>query len=192
MPSNETVQQIKNKLSVIPISKNFANECGERNCAAVMLLMIVIDKKAFLLFTKRSNSLNNHRGQIAFPGGKIENQDKSPLDTAIRETREEIGITERMYEILGAMPAKITTKNYFIYPYVGLLHTEPILAINRAEVEKALFIPIEWLLSKKNSRIEKYFTNTGEAFNVRSYLPYEDERIWGITANLTHQLLSYI
>ena len=91
--------------------------------SAVICLIFCENNELNILLTKRSESLVNHSGEISFPGGKIENVDKSPLEAALREAKEEIGVPKKDIRILGQLDEIVTGTGYHITPYVGILIT---------------------------------------------------------------------
>ncbi len=116
--------------------------------SAVLVIVNFIDDNPSILFTKRSSSLKNHSGEISFPGGKYCNQDNSILETAIRETYEEIGFKVNKEQIIGCLnPTNTYTTNILIYPFIALLEKIPSSFYPNFEVEKVMNLPIETLMN---------------------------------------------
>ena len=160
--------------------------------AAVLIPITVWKKELVILFTKRTNSVNNHQNQISFPGGAIEKRDADPLAAALRETKEEIGIKKKDIEILGELKAKNTTTGFYIYPFVGFIHNLDEIQINTLEVERIIYIPVNWLRNPKNSHTEIYKGKNKISHPVIAFSNYDGEKVWGVTASLVKQLLEII
>lgn len=161
--------------------------------AAVLVPLIHHQGKWHLLFTRRTDTVHDHKGQVSFPGGAREPQDESLVTTAIREACEEIGLCLDAIEILGMLRDIKTISNYKITPVVGWIKTYPFeIIMNHAEVSKVFTIPIAWLADPVNwdERI-RIFPNRQEE-TVVYFQPYEGEVVWGITARITLTLLQVL
>ncbi len=156
--------------------------------AAVLIPLLEKDGEYHLLFTKRTDTLRDHRGQISFPGGRCENNDLTPLDTALRESYEEIGLCSDKVEILGALDDKPTMHtNYLITPYVGVIPWPCDLNIDPVEVDEVFTVPVSTLMDKDTLRQEDDPVNDGTS---EGYFYYCDNRIiWGATARIITQFL---
>jgi 8-oxo-dGTP pyrophosphatase MutT (NUDIX family) len=140
------------------------------------------------LFTKRSLILKNHAGEISFPGGKFSKSDKSFLDTAIRETSEEIGITINKNQVIGCLnPVYTYTSNILVYPYVALREKITEKLYPNLEVEEIINIPMEQL---KTSIFKDEQYSTINNMNVKFVL--ERYTIWGATAKILKELLDVL
>ena len=139
-----------------------------------------------ILLTQRAETLPKHAGQIAFPGGGQENGDASPEDTALRETHEEVGLSAESITLLGRMNARETGTGYRVLPIVGTASPPLTLSPNHSEVKKVFELPIEFILDKKNVRLEtKVLQSKKQKFYV---LSYKDYYIWGLTARILVEL----
>ena len=150
--------------------------------AAVLLPIIDRQDGVHILFTKRTAHLNNHAGQISFPGGGLEPQDRDHVDAALRETEEEIGITKNHVEIIGQLDTYETGTNFSITPVVGLVSPRFSLQINPDEVEHVFEVPLAYLMDAKNHKQQ-----SGIYKNIRRYyyaISYQDYTIWGATASI--------
>ncbi|PKN87136.1 MAG: CoA pyrophosphatase [Chloroflexi bacterium HGW-Chloroflexi-8] len=160
--------------------------------AAVLVLLVCIEGEWNLLFTKRSETLKNHKGQVSFPGGAVENQDKDIISTAIREAEEEIGISESNLHIIGKMPEFLTISDFAVTPVVAVLDWPIPLVISTNEVSKVFSIPIKWL-QQPNIYDERIYTlPNGFHGEVIFFKPYDDEILWGISAKITVEFISEI
>nr|MDO8079582.1 CoA pyrophosphatase [Candidatus Freyarchaeota archaeon] len=161
--------------------------------AAVFLLLFERDSAYYIIFTKRSNELKFHKGQISFPGGGFDEEDVNLLNTAFRETFEEIGLTREDIEVLGELDDIVTfTSRYIVTPFVGFLKHPPDgrLKINKYEIEKVIEVPLSALLDDRNFREElhEYF---GKKVPVCFY-DYNGCVIWGATAMILKQFLGLL
>lgn len=161
----------------------------DRN-AAVLLPLYEKDGEWFVLFTRRTHLVLTHRGQVSFPGGMADPADHSPLQTALREAEEELGLPSQAITVLGALPPTRTTTGVYVTPIVGQI-TWPIrLRLNRKEVARAFGIPLRWLADRQNrathpSRVEDQVP----VEDVIVYEPYDGEVVWGATARMLMSLI---
>lgn len=141
-----------------------------------------------VLFTQRTNNVKEHKGQISFPGGARQEGDKTLLDTALRESAEEIGLAPGRVRILGELDDTITTtSNYIVSPFVGLIPWPYEFKVDGWETEAIIEVPIAALMVKGSLREETEVTG-GQA--VTSYFyNYQGKVIWGATARILHQFL---
>lgn len=143
-----------------------------------------------ILLTKRSDRVETHKGQISFPGGLFEVGDRDLLETALRETREEVGIEKTHIEVLGALDPVQTLRDVTIYPWVAKVVFPEKLIFNSDEVEKPLFLSIERLLVEGLKPVQVSVNEGGLAFKVASMgITCEKELIWGASAKILEQLL---
>lgn len=153
---------------------------------AAVLVPILARQPLSVLLTVRTAHLAAHAGQIAFPGGKIEADDEGPLDAALREAREEIGLSTDAVEPLGYLDPYRTGTGYLITPVVGLIVADSPLAPDPAEVEDVFEVPFAFLMSEANHRIDSRLWRGAER---RFYaMPYEQRYIWGATAGIIRML----
>lgn len=143
-----------------------------------------------VLLTQRSAALKHHAGQISFPGGSMEEQDRDVAMTAIRETQEEVGIDPQHVSVIGYLGPMPTITGYAVTPIVGLVSAAAELVIDRSEVEFAFEVPLEFLLDARNDkRVEREFEGHSVAM-VEFH--YEQRRIWGATAHMVLLLRQYL
>lgn len=157
--------------------------------AAVLIGIVERDKPSVLL-TTRSPSLNEHPGQISFPGGKIDPQDNSPLETALREANEEIGLTADFIEPVGYLDVYSTSFGFRILPTLARVRPGFDLHLNRGEVDDAFEVPLAFLMDPANHK-----QGTKEYRGRLRYfyeMPYEQRYIWGATAGMLRVLYERI
>lgn len=154
--------------------------------AGVLVPIIEHEDACTVLFTKRSPHLRYHAGQVSFPGGRMEPDDTDVLATALRETREEVGIDPSIVEIAGFLAPLPTVSGYAVTPIVGFLPPGTPIAPDPTEVERVFEVPLDFLLEPANRRsVEREVY--GERVAVCEYR-YAAERIWGATATILLRL----
>jgi 8-oxo-dGTP pyrophosphatase MutT (NUDIX family) len=153
--------------------------------AAVLAPVVWREEEATLLLTQRAADLRDHSGQIAFPGGKIE-PGESPLDAALREAEEEIGLKREKIEILGCLDPYQTSTGFRVFPLVGLVRPPLDLSADRREVEEIFEAPLSFLMDAANHRREKRLWLGRERHFYA--MPYENRYIWGATAGMIRNL----
>lgn len=158
---------------------------GDRHAAVLALL--IEDPQLALLFTERSRSLSRHAGEVSFPGGLADPDDRDLAATALRETQEEIGVERAAVDLLGALPAVHTfVSGILVTPFVGAIATLPLLRVAEAEIERVVTVPIREL-----DRVEEVRELHREGGRVWHGWWYEtpDATIWGATGFMVHALL---
>jgi 8-oxo-dGTP pyrophosphatase MutT (NUDIX family) len=153
--------------------------------AAVLAPVVFRGGEARLLLTRRAGSLRDHSGQIAFPGGKIE-PGESPLDAALREAEEEIGLARDKVEILGCLDPYQTSTGFRVFPLVGIAHPPFDLAVNAQEVDEVFETPLSFLMNGANH--QRHFREWQGKRRQFYAMPYENRYIWGATAGMIRNL----
>ena len=154
--------------------------------SAVLVPLVEKSNGTEIILTIRSNDLPSHAGQISFPGGKVDAEDKNPVDTAYREAFEEIGLSEKHIKRLGYLDITTTGTNYMILPVVGLIDIDFLPKINRNEVKDIIYLPLEFIEHKNNLKyVDKEFNGTRKSFYLYQYKEYS---IWGATARILKTL----
>ena len=154
--------------------------------SAVLVPLVEKSNGTKIILTIRSNDLPSHAGQISFPGGKVDAEDKNPVETAYREAFEEIGLSEKHIKRLGYLDVTTTGTNYMILPVVGLIDIDFLPKINRNEVEDIIYLPLEFIEHKNNLKyVDKEFNGTRKSFYLYQYKEYS---IWGATARILKTL----
>ncbi len=159
--------------------------------SAILIPMVMDSCELSLVFTRRSDNLARHAGQVSFPGGMREPGDQSPVDTAVRETQEEIGLTPDRIEIIGMMNPYNSSTGFCVFPVVGLIHGTHGLMRNN-EVEKLFFVPTAWLDDPRNSYQSDYHAADRQFYKLWYFNNYEGEIIWGLTAQITKDFLNIV
>jgi 8-oxo-dGTP pyrophosphatase MutT (NUDIX family) len=141
---------------------------------------------ATMLLTKRAETLRSHTGQVAFPGGAIDPDDPTPEFTALRETREEIGLPNNFIDVVGRMPDYISGSGYRIAPVLGVVRPGFSLHLNPDEVDAAFEVPLSFLMDPANHHRDSRMWNDLEW--VFYEMPYDGRRVWGVTAGIIRTL----
>lgn len=150
--------------------------------AAVLVPLIDRAGGMTVLLTRRTDHLSKHAGQIAFPGGRIEQADADATAAALRETEEEIGLPRERVAIIGRLDTYVTGTGFEITPMVGIVSPPFALAIDPVEVAEVFEVPLAFILDPANHRrTERVLEERRRAFFV---LPYEGRNIWGATAGM--------
>lgn len=154
--------------------------------AAVLIPVVDHPDGATMILTKRSEALRTHSGQIAFPGGRVDPEDASPEDAALREAQEEIGLSPRLVDVIGRMPPYVSGSGFRIVPVFGIIRPGFSLAINRAEVDSAFEVPLSFLMDPTNHTRNSRIWQERERFFYE--MPFGDRYIWGVTAGIIRTL----
>ena len=157
--------------------------------AGVLLPLLVEGGLCKVLFTKRTDRVEHHKGQISFPGGTVDKEDVSIEETVLRETYEEIGLAEKDIEILGRIDDALTVaSNYVIHPLVGMVMSIDDLTINRAEVKRVITVPLS-LFHDAGSEKRRYSVEyEGVIYETPAY-EYGNDLIWGATAKMMENFM---
>lgn len=158
--------------------------------AAVLVPIIGVGHSRRLLLTRRADNLRRQPGDIAFPGGAVEPGDASALDTALRESREEIGLQPGDVSVLGQMDERGTVTGFRITPFVGAISGPYVFRPNH-EVADILVVPLDALADPHALRVEKRRFPDGAERDVYHYR-YQQHDIWGITGRLVRDFLALI
>lgn len=157
---------------------------------AAVLIGIVERKEPTVLLTQRSSQLSEHAGQIAFPGGKIDATDKSPLDAALREAEEEVGLSRSYVDPIGYLDLYGTGFGFRILPTVARVRPGFTLTINHSEVVDAFEVPLAFLMNPANHQIHsKEFRGMERSYYA---MPFAERYIWGATAGMLRVLYERI
>ena len=156
--------------------------------AAVLMPIVLREAGLTMLFTQRNADLTNHPGQISFPGGRVEESDASPIETALRETEEEIGLARPHIEIIGGLPEYRTGTGYKVTPIVGLVTPPFDLQPDVREVAEVFEVPLAFLMNGAHHRRHSVKLPDQTARRLFYSMPYQDYFIWGATAAMIRNL----
>ena len=162
-------------------------------CAAVLMPLIHYKNEWSLVFTRRTDQVDNHKGQVSFPGGACEKDENQSEDTALREAWEEIGVEKKDVKILGKLSEIETITNFLVTPVVGIIPWPYPFKLSLQEVSRVFTIPINWLIQPSNWA-EMKFNREGDnkEYSLVTYIPYDGEILWGASARITHNFLKVL
>lgn len=158
--------------------------------AAVLAPVIRRGDGLTMLFTRRSDQMRSHRGQISFPGGRRDEDDTSFASAALREAQEEIGLAPESVEILGYLDDYPTITRYLVTPVVGIVERAPAFTPHAREVAEVFEVPLDYVLDARRYERKAFFRG---GVNVPFYeLNYGAYRIWGATAGMLWNLVEKV
>jgi 8-oxo-dGTP pyrophosphatase MutT (NUDIX family) len=160
--------------------------------AAVLLPIVMRNPEPTLLLTQRTAHLTDHGGQISFPGGRMEETDASPIETALRETEEEVGLDRRHVEVIGTLPDYATITGYLVTPVVAIVHPPFELRADPFEVAEIFEVPLSFLMDGMNH--QRRTIDFPKELGRRSFysMPYGRFFIWGATAGMLRNLFHFL
>jgi 8-oxo-dGTP pyrophosphatase MutT (NUDIX family) len=179
-------REVRKKLTDSPrrrVTKNYSAE------AAVLIGIFQREGEPYFLLTQRTQEVATHKGQISFPGGRRDERDSSLLETALRETEEEVGIAADWVEILGQCDEYRSKTNLLVAPYVGFLKAGFTVFPNPREVERILEVPLHFF-SQTTPR-EEFRQRHGKQMTLYFY-EYELDVVWGLTAAIIRDLMKLL
>jgi 8-oxo-dGTP pyrophosphatase MutT (NUDIX family) len=156
--------------------------------AAVLIPLYVREKALWTLFTKRTEMVEHHKGQISFPGGGRSDADANLWETAIRETEEEIGVPRAGVRILGALPKLETVTDFEISPFVGAIPYPTEFTLHAGEVESIIEVPMSYLLDPMV--VEERPVKWKGREHMTLVYHYKGHAIWGATARILADFLT--
>jgi 8-oxo-dGTP pyrophosphatase MutT (NUDIX family) len=160
--------------------------------AAVLLPMVLRQNQLNLLLTLRTAHLNDHAGQISFPGGRVDAEDTDPVATALRETEEEIGLSRRHIEVIGCLPDYQTGTGFRVTPVAALVHPPFELEADSFEVAEIFEVPMAFLMNGANHQRRSAVLPNRPGRRSFYCMPYEQYFIWGATAAMLRNLYHFL
>jgi len=158
--------------------------------AAVLFPITDCAQEPHVILTRRADHLNSHAGEVAFPGGKRDPEDASVLETALRESFEEISLPPEQVELLGPMPVSISKMGLQVVPVMGIIPHQQELVASEDEIESIFRVPLRFFLeSPPNEVVERSYQ--GRVYQVPCY-HYQGYMIWGLTAYFITDCLNRI
>ena len=158
--------------------------------AAVLVPLFKKDGQCHLLFTKRSEQVKYHKGEISFPGGVVDEEDSELINTALREAFEEIGLKESDVQIIGVLDDIVTITEFIVSPIVGFFPYPYPFKVSQAEIAELIEVPLVSLLDEECLSEREIFRG-GQREIVFAY-QYKEHTIWGATARILKQFLDLI
>ena len=161
---------------------------------ASVLIAVVLREQPTVLLTERTAHLSTHSGQVAFPGGRVDPEDATPADTALREAEEEVGLAREFVEVLGTLPTYVTGSSFIITPVVALVRPDCVLHPNPYEVADLFEVPLAFLLDPANHR--RHVFDRDGVHREWFPMPYQSgdktHFIWGATAGMLRNFYRFM
>ena len=202
-PDRFTAAALRERFAAPPVWEpeiSVERRIGDRSPAnAAVLVGLVLRDELTVLLTQRTDHLNDHPGQISFPGGRAEPEDADPTATALREAHEEIGLDGARVEVLGSLPRHATGTGFIVTPVVGLVRPGFELTIDPFEVAEAFEVPLAFLMNPRHH--ERRAIETGDTRREFLSMPWQDPGrigaprryfIWGATAAMLRNLYRFL
>jgi 8-oxo-dGTP pyrophosphatase MutT (NUDIX family) len=168
----------------------------EPSAASVLIAMVMRPDGLSVLLTQRTDHLNDHAGQISFPGGRAEDGDRDATDTALREAEEEVGLDRAKVEVIGSLPPYTTVTRFVVTPVVGLVQPDFGVAADPFEVAEVFEVPLAFLMNPANHRRHDFeFAGGRRQFLSMPWRASEAGReyfIWGATASMLRNLYRFL
>jgi 8-oxo-dGTP pyrophosphatase MutT (NUDIX family) len=158
---------------------------GENVRSAVLVPLFVRDGQLWVLFTRRTETVEHHRGQISFPGGAQEPGDQTLWETALRESEEEVGLARSDVILLGALSPIVTVTNFYVEPFAGAIPQPYVFQPQQSEIAELIEVPIRPLMDPRSLETKEF---PGREKPVLFY-HYGETVIWGATARMLAELL---
>jgi 8-oxo-dGTP pyrophosphatase MutT (NUDIX family) len=165
---------------------------GNRNAAAVLVPIFERADEPHIVYIRRSDRVESHRGQVAFPGGRVDPDDATLLDAALREAHEEVGIPPRSVDVIGALPTMSTlTSGIIVSPFVGAIPASTAMMPSPDEVAEIFDVPLSALRDPRYRGEFEWRRERGPASRFPAIL-YGGQTIWGLTLRITLNLLEIL
>ena len=186
---DEIIARLRETQSATSTDGYALGDASAPKCAAVLVPLLRHEGEWHLLYTRRTEQVESHKGQVSFPGGACDDGETTPEQTALREAEEEIGIDPREVRVLGRLNSMLTITSYRVTPVVGVIPWPTVFRPAQAEVARIFTMPVKWLAERSN-RWE--FNLLGRDYSVIVYHPFDGEILWGATARMTVDFLEIL
>ena len=160
--------------------------------AAVLMPIVAREEGLTLLLTLRTAHLHDHAGQVSLPGGRVDDIDTTPIETALRETEEEVGLDRRHIEVVGTLPEYLTATGFRITPVVSIVHPPIELKADPFEVAEIFEVPLAFLMNGMNHERRTVILPNGVDRRTFYAMPYDRFFIWGATAGMLRNLFHFL
>jgi len=160
--------------------------------ASVLLPIVAREGGLTLLLTQRTAHLHDHAGQVSLPGGRVDPEDASTIETALRETEEEVGLHRRHIEVLGSLPDYFTGTGFQVTPVVSLVKPPFELRADPFEVAEIFEVPLAFLMDGMNHQRRTIELPNGAGRRTFYAMPYQRFFIWGATAGMLRNLFHFL
>lgn len=184
---NQRLSRLRRGLE--PAQRLARHRGGVRRSAAVLMPIFELDDELHVVYIRRSDHVESHRGQVAFPGGRVEPIDETLLHTALREAQEEVGIDPASVEILGGIDGAVArVSEIHVTPFVGVIPATHGLRADPKEVAAIFFVPMDALQDQRYRGTYRFRRESG-VVTEHPAIFYNDQVIWGLTLRFTDEIL---
>lgn len=198
-PERLTAEWLRNRFAAPPVwmpetfeERTMRQRAGAPVPAAVLMPLVVREEGLTMLLTQRTAHLHDHAGQVSLPGGRVDEVDTSAIETALRETEEEVGLHRRHIDVLGSLPDYYTGTGFRVTPVVGLVHPPFELRADPFEVAEIFEVPLSFLLNGENHQRRSVELPNVEGRRTFYTMPYQRFFIWGATAGMLRNLFHFL
>jgi 8-oxo-dGTP pyrophosphatase MutT (NUDIX family) len=189
---NRHVERIRTRLSTVaPAPRD--ELANKSNAAAVLMPLFERDGELHVVYIRRSDHVASHRGQVAFPGGRVDPADATLLDAALREAHEEVGLHPSVVEVIGGFPTMHTTASGIIVaPFVGVIPQDTEMKPQLSEVAEIFNVPLNALRDPKFRGDYEWTRESGGRSSRFPAILYGGQTIWGLTLRITEGMLAIL
>jgi 8-oxo-dGTP pyrophosphatase MutT (NUDIX family) len=191
MSSREQIDQRLSRLrqGLEPADRLARHRTGASRGAAVLMPIFELDGDLHVVYIRRSDHVESHRGQVAFPGGRVDPTDETLLHTALREAQEEVGIDPASVDVLGGFEGTVArTSEIHVTPFVGVIPATAPLRADPKEVAAVFFVPMSALEDSSYRGTYRFVRDNGDV-SQHPAIFYNDQVIWGLTLRFTEEVL---
>jgi 8-oxo-dGTP pyrophosphatase MutT (NUDIX family) len=186
-PINRRLARLRRGLE--PVDRLARHRTGAGRGAAVLMPIFELDGDLHVVYIRRSDHVESHRGQVAFPGGRVDPNDETLLHTALREAQEEVGIEPSSVDVLGAIDGAVArTSEIYVTPFIGVIPATQGLRADPKEVAAIFFVPMSALEDSSYRGTYRFRRDSGEV-SEHPAIFYNDQVIWGLTLRFTEEVM---
>jgi 8-oxo-dGTP pyrophosphatase MutT (NUDIX family) len=187
-PINQRLARLRQGLE--PADRLARHRKGAGRGAAVLMPIFELDGDLHVVYIRRSDHVESHRGQVAFPGGRVDPTDTTLLHTALREAHEEVGIEPDLVDVLGGFPTMSTVATGMqVAPFVGFLRRPVDYRIQENEVAAVFEVPLRALADRQYRGLYEWRRDQGRPSSNHPAIFYGGQTIWGLTLRITESVL---
>ena len=186
-PINQRLARLRRGLE--PVDRLARHRIGTGRGAAVLMPIFEMEGDLHVVYIRRSDHVESHRGQVAFPGGRVDPGDETLLHTALREAQEEVGIDPASVDVLGGIEGTVArTSEIHVTPFIGIIPAADGLRADPKEVAAIFFVPLSALEDSSYRGTYRFRRDSGET-SEHPAIFYNDQVIWGLTLRFTEEVL---
>lgn len=167
------------------------NDIEQTTIADASVLIAITDElNPKVMLTRRANHMNTHAGEVSFPGGRYEVQDKSNVQTALRESYEETNLSQEVVQVIGQLPIQTSKSGLSVRPIIGMIPPNQSYIPEAKEISRIFWAELEWLIDTETTEYQVSYTTGGIEYSfITPRWVVEDEIVWGLTGKIIANLL---